>query len=393
MWHRSANFGSNDSAVIDASKTFRSDRMPRVEIDAGALKRNWATLAAAHPGARTGAAVKANGYGLGAREVANSLFEAGCRDFFVAWPDEGIDLRRALGAQGRIFVLQGIEPAAIDALLQNALIPVLSNLDDLAFWTDGLARRGTISPAALQLETGMNRLGLAERDLNKAMAIVAREKLGIMLFVSHLASADMSEADTTDQHRRFEAMTRQYPDIPRSLANSAGIVCGEQFGYELTRPGIALYGGKACLGGKLVTETVASLSAAVLQVREADAGEKAGYAGAAQLTRQTRIATIGIGYGDGYPRALSGAGVPMRTLHAGPCAFLAGHRVPVLGRISMDMTLLDISDLPEGAVKPGDRAELFGAHIPIDEVAEAAGTIAYELLTGLGSRVRRDWFA
>ncbi|MEN3791410.1 alanine racemase [Fulvimarina sp. MAC3] len=365
--------------------------MPRVEIDAGALQRNWAALAAVHPGSRTGAAIKANGYGLGAEAVANTLYEAGCRDFFVAWPDEGLSVRRTLGPKGRIFVLQGIEPEAVDVLAANTLIPVLSTPDDLAIWVDGLARTGCIAPAALQLETGMNRLGLDTRDFSKAMELAAEKKLDIALFISHLASADMSAEDTAEQHRRFEAMTRPFPQIERSLANSAGTVCGEQFGFDLTRPGIALYGGKASLRGKLDIEPVARLSASVLQIAVAEAGEKAGYAGAAHLTRRTRIATIGIGYGDGYPRALSGAGVPVREGRAGPSAFLAGYRVPVLGRISMDMTLLDITDLPDDAARPGDRAELFGPQIPIDDVAEAAGTIAYELLTSLGSRVRREW--
>ncbi|MER0237987.1 alanine racemase [Fulvimarina sp. MAC8] len=365
--------------------------MPRVEIDRGALQRNWAALAAMHPDARTGAAIKANGYGLGAETVARSLFTAGCRDFFVAWPEEGLSVRREIGSAGRIFVLQGIEPAAVEVLAANGLIPVLSNLDDLTIWAEGIARLGQDAPAALQLETGMNRLGLDERVFLKAMDIVAERKLDIQLLLSHLASADVSADDTADQHRRFEAMTSQFREIPRSLANSAGIVCGERFGFDLTRPGMALYGGMACLRGKVVTEPVARFTAAVLQVREAESGEKAGYAGAARLSQRTRIATIGVGYGDGYPRALSGAGVPLRDGRAGPSAFLAGHPVPILGRISMDMTLLDISDLPDGAVKPGDRAELFGPQIPIDDVAEAAGTIAYELLTGLGSRVRRDW--
>ncbi|MDY8110449.1 alanine racemase [Fulvimarina sp. 2208YS6-2-32] len=382
-------------ASIGGASDVEARRMPRVDIDRGALRRNWRRLADRHSSARTGAAIKANGYGLGACEVSRALFAAGCRDFFVAWPSEGRTVRRSLsdiaGSKARIFVLQGLEPSAVEPCLTDDLVPVLSSLDDLRIWSTGLARLGRSASCALQFETGMNRLGLDERDLGEAARIAAAAGSPIALVLSHLANADESIADSQIQRRRFFRMAAQFPGVPRSLANSAGLFLGDEFAFDLARPGIALYGGRAGVPEDVTIEPVARLTAAVLQVRETEAGERAGYGRAAQLSRRTRIATVGIGYGDGYPRALSGSGTLSRPDSPAPVAFLAGRRVPILGRISMDLTLLDITDVPENAVLPGDRAEFFGPNVPIDDVARAAGTIAYELLTGLGARVYRSW--
>lgn len=375
--------------------------MPVVEIDRAALIANWRMLDSRNPAARTGAAVKANGYGLGAAEVAAALSEAGCRDFFVAWAEEGAALRDSLdrlpanastaSAAPRIFVLQGLEPATVPLYLARNLTPVLSTPDDIAVWREGLRAAANKAPAAVQLETGMNRLGLAAEDARMAADSSASGELGLCLVMSHLASADEPTSQSAEQLDRFREIAGLFPSIPRSLANSAGVFLGPDYAFDLTRPGIALYGGEAGPGSSEAIRTVAQLTASVLQVRTAKAGEAVGYGAAARLSRDTRIATVGIGYADGYHRAASGAGVGMRALRPGAEAFIAGRRVPVLGRVSMDLTLLDVTDLPEDAVHPGARAEFFGPDIPIDAVATAAGTIAYELLTALGSRVYRCW--
>ncbi|MEF2551811.1 alanine racemase [Aurantimonas sp. A2-1-M11] len=373
--------------------------MPVVEIDSSALAANWRLLAARNPGARTGAAVKADGYGLGAGKVASTLYNAGCRDFFVAWAGEGLAVRAALDAAGeaeaahdtRIFVLQGLEPASIPLHLSAGLTPVLSTPDDIAVWREGLRSAGRRAPAAIQFETGMNRLGLNLADAQLASALVASGELDLSLVMSHLASADETTDQSARQRERFLALAALLPGVPRSLANSAGVFLGADFGFDLTRPGIALYGGEAGPASRGVLRPVARLTAAILQLRTASAGEAAGYGAAAPLARDTRIATVGLGYADGYQRAASGAGVAIRGLRAGTETFVAGRRVPVLGRVSMDLTLLDVTDLPEAALAPGDRVEFFGPNLPIDAVATAAGTIAYELLTGLGPRVERRW--
>ena len=409
-----------------------ASRMPRVTIDREALNANWKTLAALQPNARTGAAVKANGYGLGAAGVAQTLHGAGCRDFFVAWPEEGVSIRDALRRQEmsaddpnptsaspilgniddappgtdrqtavnlgtkstpqvRVFVLQGLEPSAVDLHIEHELIPVLSTPDDIAVWREGLSRTHRRTPAALQVETGMNRLGFDRRNAETAAGLAASGDLDLCLVMSHLASADETGLQSDEQRVRFLELSSLFPGLPRSLANSAGVFRGQTFGFDLTRPGIALYGGESGEASKGELKSVATLTAAILQLRWAEAGEAAGYGGAAVLSRRTRIATVGLGYADGYLRAASGAGVDMRQVRPGAEAVVCARRVPVLGRVSMDLTLLDVTDLPEGAVTPGDRAEFFGPNMPIDAVATAAGTIAYELLTGLGSRVCREW--
>ena len=371
-----------------------SSRMPMLEIDRAALQSNWRTLAARQPGARTGAAVKADGYGLGAGPVALALHEAGCRDFFVAWASEGAVVREALsqaGLQARIFVLQGLEPATVRLHLQHDLTPVLSTPDDIAAWREESAKTGARAPAALQIETGMNRLGLGETDIREAAALAASGDLPLCLVMSHLASADEETGQSAEQLQRFLALSALFPGVPRSLANTAGVFLGIDYGFDLTRPGIGLYGGRAGPQSAGALQPVARLTAAILQLRTVPAGESVGYGASVRLARDTRIATVGIGYADGLPRAASGAGVALRPSIPAANALLAGRTVPLLGRISMDMTLLDVSALPEHTVRPGDRVEFFGPGIAIDDVAAAAGTIAYEILTGMGPRVARRW--
>ncbi|MBP0615842.1 alanine racemase [Jiella mangrovi] len=370
-----------------------TSRMPWVTIDTEALKANWRTLDALSGRARTGAAVKADGYGLGATRVAKALFEAGCRDFFVAWVEEGVSLREGLNAAGygdaRIYVLQGVYLADVPACLAARLIPVLSNLAEIANWCEGLERADARAAAALQFETGMNRLGIDAGELSIVKAAIAGGTLDVRLIMSHLASADEGTVQRKAQHAEFLALTEAFPGIERSLSNSAGSFLGPDFAFDLVRPGIALYGGRAGEPSDGQLKPVATLTAAVLQVRTAKAGEAAGYGAAAKLSRDTRIATVGLGYADGYLRAASGAGVPLRETRPGAMAFVAGHHVPVLGRVSMDLTLLDVTEVPADLVEPGVRAEFFGPNVAIDDVADAAGTIAYELLTGLGRRVAR----
>lgn len=366
-----------------------SGRRPFVTIDGWALKSNWRHLATQAPGARTGAAVKANGYGLGAITISKALFAAGCRDFFVAWAEEGAGIREAIpGKNFRIFVLQGLDAEAAALCRSHRMIPVLSNLDDITVWQmSGIGKLpGTV---ALQFETGMNRLGMNETDARKALEIIRGGNIDATLVMSHLASADEPEShQNEDQLQAFRRIANLFPHVARSLANSGGIFLGKPYHFDLTRPGIALYGGGVHLDPLGALRPVATLHAHVLQVRMAARGEVVGYGATARLERATRIATVGVGYADGLPRAASGV-TPLRPLEPAPEFLVSGHRAPVLGRISMDMTLLDVTGLPEDAVAPGDRVEVFGAAVPIDETARRCGTIAYELLTGLGSRVTR----
>ncbi|KTR06126.1 alanine racemase [Aureimonas ureilytica] len=366
-----------------------SGRAPFVTIDGWALKANWRHMANLAPGARTGAAVKANGYGLGAPLVAKALFAAGCREFFVAWASEGLEIRQALANTNcRVFVLQGMDREAAELCRAHRLIPVLSSREDVRIFAESAA--GTLpAPAALQFETGMNRLGLAEADARDALTIARLGGFDVALVMSHLASADDPASEQNEQQRlSFQHLAALFPQVARSLANSGGVFLGAPYHFDLTRPGIALYGGEAHLDPMGALRPVATLYARVLQVHTATGGEAAGYGATARLDRATRIATVGIGYADGYPRTASGV-TSLRSAQPAPEMAIAGHRAPVLGRISMDMTLLDVTNLPDDAVQPGDVAEVFGPNIPIDEVAARCGTISYELLTALGSRVQR----
>lgn len=366
-----------------------SGRRPFVTIDGWALKSNWRHVANLAPSARTGAAVKANGYGLGAPYVAKALFAAGCRDFFVAWAEEGAEVRAALpGMNYRIFVLQGLDAAAAAICREQKLIPVLSTLDDVRIWQEaGIGKLP--APAALQFETGMNRLGMDEADARRALAIARGGGFDITLVMSHLASADdPTSGQSEGQRASFERIAALFPHVARSLANSAGVFLGKPFHFDLTRPGIALYGGERTLDPQEALRPVATLHAQILQVRTAARGEAAGYGASARLERATRIATIGIGYADGFLRSSSGV-TPIRAVEPAPEVAIGGRRAPVLGRVSMDLTLIDVTDLPEDSVVPGEVAEIFGPTISLDETARRAGTIAYEFLTSLGPRVSR----
>ncbi|SHI67927.1 alanine racemase [Aureimonas altamirensis DSM 21988] len=368
-------------------------RAPFVEIDSWALKSNWRTLAMLAPDARTGAAVKADGYGLGGVIASKALFGAGCRDFFVAWAEEGAEIREAMpGKNCRIFVLQGLDRHAARLCRDERLLPVLSTPEDIELWTMGGEPEdgGLPGVAGLQLETGMHRLGLTDMQSRKAAELAKQGKLDLALVMSHLAAADEPGSRLADEQLdRFRKLANRFPFVARSLANSAAILRGPQFHFDLTRPGICLYGGQTALHAAGALRPVARLVGHVLQVADVKRGEHVGYGEAVKLKRTARIATVGLGYADGYPRSAFGDSVEgQRTA---PAVHVEGHSAPIVGRISMDMSMVDISGLPEGAVRPGSEVEFFGPNIPVDAVAAQAGTIAYELLTGIGARVRRVW--
>lgn len=366
-------------------------RRPFVSIDGWALKSNWRSLALVGEKARTGAAVKADSYGLGALTASKALFGAGCRDFFVAWAEEGAALREAMpGKNCRIFVLQGFDGQAARLCREHQLVPVLSTPGDIALWRES-AGGGLPGPCALQFETGMHRLGLSEEEARKAAALSRDGQIDIALVMSHLASADILYSGQSDEQlERFRQISAPFAYVARSLANSAAIFRGLQYHFDLTRPGIALYAGRDGIEDAGTLRPVVTLRAHVLQIAGVAANEAVGYGATHRVGRPSRIATLGIGYADGYPRSASGS-VPGRGTLPGPDVFAAGRRVPVVGRVSMDMTTVDITDLPEDALSPGDTVEMFGANVSVDEVAHRAGTIAYELFTSLGSRVQRRW--
>jgi alanine racemase len=346
-------------------------------IDLGALARNWAHLARIAGPAECAAVVKADAYGLGIEQAVPALRAAGCRTFFVALPGEG---RRACAAapDAVTYVLGGFFPEAAGLYAGADLRPVLNCAEDLEAWE----RLGAGRPAALHVDTGMNRLGFS---VDEALALAGSGRLkqaGVALLVSHLACADEPDhPKNRHQLRQFEAVRAAFSDLPASFANSAGTLLGREYAFDLVRPGIALYGA-ACIPGRNL-EVVVTAEARILQVRTAKAGETVGYGGTQTLRRDSRIAILAAGYADGYLRSAGST-----DAHGGASVLIHGRRAPLVGRVSMDLMAADVTDI-SGEVRPGDRAEIFGPNISVDEVAAAAGTIPYEFLTGLSRRAER----
>ncbi|KGB81612.1 alanine racemase [Rhodovulum sp. NI22] len=335
-------------------------------IDLDALVRNWQALdKASGSGVETGAVVKADGYGLGAAQVARALARAGARRFFVAVAEEGAALREVLGRGPEIYVFGGHMPGDADMLGDLDLIPMLNSVDQLTRHFEALA--GT--SFGIQLDTGMNRLGMEPGEW-AAVAEVALTA-GPKLVMSHLACADTPDhAQNRQQLEMFHAMTDGI-DVPRSLSATGGILLGEDYHFDLTRPGIGLYGG---LPFEDATP-VAHLSLPVIQTREVEQGESVGYGSAWVAEEPGVIATVSGGYADGLIRAMGNAG--HLFFDGVPCA--------IVGRVSMDLITVDISHL---AAAP-KALDILGPDQSVDDLADAAGTIGYEILTSLGGRYKR----
>lgn len=365
----------------------------RLTVDLGAIAANWRLMRDLSGGARCGAAVKADAYGTGAEQAAPRLAREGCRDFFVADANEGASLRPLL-PDARIYVLNGVFDASFALTLAHDLTPVINSPEQAAFWRDNAgsnsSAKASIRDYALQIDTGMNRLGLSPEQ---AVAHAEAGGPAPCLVMSHFACADDPDHPlNARQIKTFAGLTACFPGIEASLANSAGIHLGPAAHHDLTRPGIALYGGEPVTAARNRMNRVVTAETRVLVIRHAKAGQSVSYGAAHQLTRDSRIAVCGAGYADGYHRAASGAGVPLRQAVAqGACGAFNGVRVPVIGKITMDLTMFDVTDIAEDAISAGDWIELLGPAISLEEAASAAGTISYEMLTSLGRRANRHY--
>jgi len=364
----------------------------RLTINHAALCDNWRALDAASPGARTAAVVKANGYGLGLGEVGLSLAAAGCEVFFVATPDEGVRLRRLLKSR-EIFVFCGLTTQNAAVYAESGLTPVLNTPDDIQVWSQFWKLRGSRKPCAVQLDTGMNRMGLSEKEIaefvgNKEL----QHSLSIITVISHLACADEADnAMNREQLQRFVKRSKAFGKCELSLANSAGIGLGADYHFNLVRPGIALYGGECSTPGEGSMKPVVKAEARIVQIRQVNKGDVIGYGGTHIFDRDSMVALVATGYADGYHRASSGAGVALRSdKNSGGFGAIGGHKVAIVGRVSMDLTAFDVTDVPAQVLEDENYIELFGDKIKLDDAARAAGTIGYELLTSLGQRYFRN---
>ncbi|MDH0116230.1 alanine racemase [Agrobacterium pusense] len=352
-------------------------------IDLGALRDNYLALAAMAPASQTAAVVKADAYGLGADMVSQTLFDAGCRHFFVAHIDEALALRLRLPAQARIFVLNGLQPGNEASCAAMAITPVLNSLEQIAQWAAHAKTLGRKLAAAVQIDTGMCRLGLSpEEQETLTSQPQLLDGIDIAFIMSHLACADEpGHACNTAQLSAMRQATIAFPDVPVCFSNSGGIFLGREYHNHLLRPGIALYGGAPSADRPNPMKPVVRLDLAVIQTRTVPAGSLVGYGGSFEASGSTRLATIAAGYADGLPRSLSNRGA----------AWYDGVRLPIAGRVSMDSIILDISALPEGTLTQGSFVQMIGPEQTLEDIADDAGTIAYEILTGLGRRYRRTY--
>jgi alanine racemase len=332
--------------------------------------------------------VKADAYGLGAAVVAPFLHAAGASFFFVATLGEALALRPFLPGPP-IAVLNGFEAAEAGAYTTHRLLPVLGSLPQITAYQAFAASQGRKLEALLHIDTGMNRLGLSAAELDIVAADPALLK-GIMwrYAMTHLVSAEApADAINARQRAAFAAACGRLPPMPRSLANSSGIFLGADFRSDLARPGAALYGINPTPQAVNPMRTVLRLTAPVLQLRDIGAGEGVGYNATWIAQRPTRVATVALGYADGYHRSAARGATPAFAGAPACAGTFDGARLPLIGRISMDLTTFDATDHP--TLRPGDQIELIGPAIPPDEVADWAGTNGYEVLTSLRHRATR----
>lgn len=332
-------------------------------VDLAALRANYRLLRETTGPAACAAVVKADGYGLGAVYVAQALQREGCQDFFVAHLQEAVALRAVLSQPARIMVLHGPTPGAEPDFVAHAITPVLNAPEQLSRWAE-IGR-----PAWLQFDTGMTRFGLDPGEVLSALPLC-----GVM---SHLACADTpAHPANAMQLRLFRDIAARFPGLPASLAASSGIFLGAAWHFDLVRPGAALYGVNPQPGQLNPMQPVVRLQGRVMQTRAVPAGTAIGYGLTRSTTRASRLATVAVGYADGFLRSSAGT------------AFWHGVRLPIMGRVSMDSIVLDVTD---ASLPPDALVDLIGPDHDVDAAADAAGTIGYEILTSLGSRYARHY--
>ncbi|MBH1991429.1 MAG: alanine racemase [Sphingomonadaceae bacterium] len=353
-----------------------------LRIDLGALVDNYRLIQHAAAPAAVAGVVKADAYGLGAVEISGAIFDAGCRHFFVAHLCEAMALRPHLPPAATLYVLNGLHPGAEAECAAIDVVPVLNSLEQVDAWSACARTLGRSLPAVLQVDTGMSRLGLMPQDATALAAQPHRlDHVDLLLLMSHLACADHpDDAFNQQQWASFRAIADLFPGVPLSLDNSGGALAMRPDHGDLVRAGIALYGGAPHDSANPMRPVIA-LDAYIIQLRRVPAGTGVGYGLAHRCDRPSHIATISVGYADGWPRNLGSVGG----------AFIDGVRAPIVGRVSMDSMTIDVTDVPDHLLYPGAPVELIGPHQSIDAVATQAGTISYEILTRLGRRYGRDY--
>ncbi len=353
-----------------------------LEINLSAILRNFDRIKSrVRPGCRMSAIVKANAYGLGDLVIGKALHEyRGCNDFFVATLEEGINFKKYL-KEVNVYILNGLIEEAVPAYYRHKLIPVLNTYEQLSAWASFAHKMGQRLPAVLHLDSGINRTGFCEEDAKRLVENVhLLDPLDIRYIMSHLANVKSTDPDySLQQLQYFSHICSKLPPYPRSFIASDGTFLPTSFHNDLARIGGALYGIVSHPHGQQLIEPVLQFQARVMQVSNVSSGASIGYGATYVTQRNSRIATIASGYTDGFSYPLQNKGY----------VYFNGHPAPVIGRVSMDLTTVDITDMPPDRAVPGSWAEIIGPHASIQSVAHLAGTHPYDILLHLGKRAKR----
>lgn len=357
----------------------------RLSINHAALRANYATLQRRASPARVAATLKADAYGLGVDPIAQTLSQAGCRDFFVATPFEGVAVRRVVPEDARIFVFAGVQNDSIVTMIQHRLTPVLNSEHQCLLWQQASRDASRRLPAFLHIDTGMMRLGLHFGTETWAQSMAAwqakfHDTIELQGVMSHLACASSSGDPFNEvQRQRFAQVQESFPGVTACFGNSAGLHLSPRFFFDMVRPGIALYGVRTDPQVNDPALVLAlQLQAQILHLKTVQSGESIGYGQTFVAKRPLRIAVLGMGYADGFPRRLSNRAR----------VWLGNVAAPVVGRVSMDMVTVDVSLVPD-PVSEGDWVTIFSTCDHISELARLATTVEHDILTGLGARVER----
>jgi alanine racemase len=358
-------------------------------VDLDAIVANWRKLEKTAVPAECGAVIKADAYGCGVAPVAGALAAAGCKTFFVATLDEARAARAALPSSAAIYVLDGFFQNCGEAYAKIDARPVIGDLNELAEWDVFCRGSGWSGGAAIHIDTGMNRLGLAAAEAQGLVPRINAGDHGITLVMSHLACAEgLHHPLNAKQLAAFREIASPFSGVPASLSNSSGVFLGAAFQFDLVRPGAALYGINPTPEADNPMQPVVEVKARIVRIRNVEKGESVGYGGTWTARRPTRLAIVSAGYADGYFRA-GGSNDGTR----GAEVVVAGKRCPIAGRVSMDLMAVDVTDLERNAARRGHMVTLIGEGITVDELAHHFGTIGYEVLTSLGPRYARVYKA
>lgn len=367
-----------------------NEHLPYLEIDLQKIRNNYKILNQLCKGSKVAAAVKADAYGLGAEIISLALQKELCEDFFVARPEEGVVLRDAIGADANIFVLDGVFASSVKISLEKNLIPVLNNLGQIEIWRNAANNVGRRLPCVLHIDTGMNRLGIGAGEFELLLSkLDLLTNFDLRYIMSHLAaSEDSHNPYNALQLGRFKSALGHFPAIKASFANSGGIFLGSDYHFDLVRPGIALYGSNQATKQEALQQAASEqnslqnavrLIAPIIHLQSLPIGSHIGYNMTYTTSRQTIIATLPLGYADGYLRAFSNKGY----------VWIEGYSAPVVGRVSMDLVNIDVTDIPSELVFVGQKVELIGEHYTPDKIAAIIGSISHEILTSFRNRYKR----